>query len=148
MPAWDPWVALRARPHVELRLDPVAALLGGGMLVRIGERAVITLDPALDGRSRRVALAHELIHDERGGGCDEPGTPAGWDAVVARDEAAVDREVARRLVPAAGLRRWLEERFSVDDAVALWEVAEAFDVDEATAARALSFVDAHPTPAG
>ncbi len=135
---WDPWVALRSRPHVHLRLDPEAALLGGAMLVTGPGMAFVVIDPALDQRSRRVALAHELIHEERGGGCDAPGLPPDLDVIVARDEADVIREVARRLVPPAALRRLLEQRHGLGLQVEAWEVAEAFEVDDATARSALT----------
>ena len=139
---WNPWAALRARPHVQLRLDPEAGLLGGAMLVLGPALAVVVLDPALDRRSRRVALAHELIHEERGGGCDAPGLPAALDVIVARDEADVVREVARRLVPPAALRHLLEQRHGLGLHVEPWEVAEAFDVDDPTARVALAALGA------
>ena len=136
-PGWDPWAALRARPHITFRLHPVAATMGGGLLARRGERAAIVLDPALGRRRRRCALAHELVHDERGGGFDRVGAPATWDAVAQREEQRVDREVAHRLVPSADLERFVAARAELGDPAALWEVAEEFDVDEATAARAM-----------
>lgn len=139
---WNPWAALRARPHVQLRLDPEAALLGGGMLVLGPGLAVVVLDPALDRRSRRVALAHELVHEERGGGCDAPGLPDELDVIVSRDEAAVVREVARRLVPPAALRHLLEQRHGLGLHVEPWEVAEVFDVDDPTACVALDALGA------
>jgi hypothetical protein len=135
---WNPWAALRRRPHIRLRLDPEAALLGGAMLVLGPGLAVVVLDPALDRRSRRVALAHELIHEERGGGCDGPDLPPGLDVMVARDEAEVVREVARRLVPDTALRRLVDQRGGLGMTVEPWEVAEAFDVDEPTARVALA----------
>lgn len=139
---WNPWAALRARPHVGLRIDPEAALLGGAMLVQAPGLTVIVLDPALDRRSRRVALAHELVHEERGGGCDGPELPSGLDVIVARDEAAVIREVARRLVPPAALRHLLEQRQGLGLHLEPWEVAEAFDVDDPTARVALTALGA------
>lgn len=135
---WNPWAALRSRPHVRLRLDPEAGLLGGAMLVLGPGLAIVVLDPALDRRSRRVALAHELVHEERGGGCDAPGLPDALDVIVARDEADVVREVARRLVPPAALRHLLEQRQGLGLLVEPWEVAEAFDVDDLTARVALA----------
>ncbi|HEY4377323.1 MAG TPA: hypothetical protein VGM93_09200, partial [Acidimicrobiales bacterium] len=86
MAGWDPWTALRSRPHIIFGLDPVAGLLGGGLLARRGALVAIVLDPALDRRARRCALAHELIHDERGGGCDAVEVPASWEPVAAREE--------------------------------------------------------------
>lgn len=134
---WNPWSALRDRPHVEFRLDAVAAILGGGFYARQGGRAAIVLDPALHRRRRRTALAHELIHDERGAGFDAPGMPATWDAVVAREEAAVDAEVARRMVPVAELEAFVRPRLELGLAVDAWEVADEFDVDQATAVAAM-----------
>jgi hypothetical protein len=116
------------------------------MLVTGPGLAVVVIDPALDQRSRRVALAHELIHEERGGGCDAPGLPTGLDVIVARDEADVIREVARRLVPPAALRRLLEQRHGLGLHVEPWEVAEAFEVDDATARAALAALADGPAP--
>lgn len=137
---WDPWAALRARPHVRLDFADEAALLGGAMLVLGPDLTVVVLDPALDRRARRVALAHELVHEERGGGCDARALTEGLDALVARDEASVVREVARRLVPADALVELVERREELHDPVAPWEVAEAFDVDLATAEVALGLL--------
>ncbi len=137
---WNPWEALRSRPHVELQMAPEAALLGGAMLVLGPGLTVVVLDPALDRRARRVALAHELIHEERGGGCDGAGLPPGLDPMVARDEAEVVREVARRLVPRAALAALVRQRDELHDPVAPWEVAEEFDVDDATARVALDLL--------
>ncbi|HYI60563.1 MAG TPA: hypothetical protein VEW93_02030 [Acidimicrobiales bacterium] len=143
-PPWDPWAALRARPHVELRFAPEAALTGGAMLVSGPGRAIVVLDPALDRRARRCALAHELVHEERGGGCDGHGLPEWLDDVVARDEAAVNREVAIRLVPRRALQHLVEQRGGLGEGVAPWEVADAFDVDDTVAALALSLLAAAP----
>lgn len=137
---WNPWAALRARPHVELRFAPEAALTGGAMLVSAPDRAIVVLDPALGRRARRCALAHELVHEERGGGCDRYDLPEWCDHVVARDEAAVNREVASRLVPTPALRRLVEQRSSLGDGVDPWEVADAFDVDDGVARLALSLL--------
>ena len=66
----------------------------------------------------------------------EPGQPATWDAVVARDEAAVDDEVARRLVPPDELAPWVAARVEMGDAVMAWEIAEEWTVPERVARRA------------
>lgn len=63
--------------------------------------------------------------------------PASWLAVVVRDEAAVDREVARRLVPPAELVKFLEAMDLLGIGVTAHEVAEHFDVPEVVAAVAL-----------
>lgn len=151
---WCPWAAAE-RAGVLVRIDPIADLLGGGIGAWRGGRAVVVLSPTFDHVERRVALAHELVHLERGGGIDHPGMPASWGAAVAREEAAVDAEVARRLVP----RRVL---LALDTSSGLraCEVAELFDVTHQLAelamhaalgrspsgGRALSGAD--PSPAG
>lgn len=82
-------------------------------------------------------LAHELVHDERGGGCDAPGMPTTWDAVVARDEHVVEREVARWLIPFEELLAFIDRRCGAELGVTVWEVAEEFDVPDYVAERAL-----------
>ena len=142
---WDPWAALRQRTEVSFHLDPVAAVLGGGFYARQGTLRAIVLDPSLSRRRRRTALAHELIHDERGQLEPLHGrTPPGLEVLVAREEEAVEREVARRLVPAAELLALLEARASVGEACEPWQVAEEFDVDDTTAARALVSLATRP----
>lgn len=111
------------------------------MLVSAPGRSIIVIDPSLDRRARRCALAHELVHEERGGGCDGYGTAPDWDPVVTRDEAAVDREVATRLVPSGALRRLVRQRAELEDPVPDWEVADAFDVDDSVARLALRLLD-------
>lgn len=101
-PVWDPWRAAEDR-GVVVRVDPVADLLGGGLAVTWDGVEIIVLSPSLDSATRRAVLAHELIHLERGRGIDEPEMPPTWSAEVAREESAVDDEVARRLVPAGRL---------------------------------------------
>lgn len=115
----------------------MAALAGGAAYYRSGGLAAIIIDPRLSRSERNAALAHELVHDERGGGADHPGMPASWAAVVARDEAAVDQEVARRLVPPAELARFCEVMALLDIGVTAHEVAEHFDVPPAVAGAAL-----------
>lgn len=146
MSAWNPWAALRGRPHIIFRLDHIAAHGGGAIYARRGDRAVIVIDPALDRPARRAALAHELVHDERGGGADHPGMPEGWAAVVAGDERAVDRIVARRLVPATALANLVAQLVDVDGGVTAGAVAEAFEVPEAVAITALELFVAGAEP--
>lgn len=99
---WDP-VAAAVAAGVEVRTDAIADLLGGGLACSWRGVDVVVLSPRLSGADRVVALAHELVHLERGGGIDEPSMPTTWAAEVAREERAVDDEVARRLVPVDAL---------------------------------------------
>lgn len=97
---YDPWVAAEDRDDLTVAWTPLAAHMGGGFSVRRRGHSLIALDPSLADGARRAALTHELVHDERGGIVDPPGAPQAWRAVVAREEATVERESARRLAPA------------------------------------------------
>ncbi len=132
---WNPWRALRARGHLEFALVSLPDATGGGYYEPQSEGwAAVLIDDRLTRVDRRAVLAHELVHDERGGGCTAQGMPASWDAVVSRDEEAVDSEVARRLVPADELRAFAEQ--NEPDGVAVWQVAAEFDVPDHVAERA------------
>jgi hypothetical protein len=107
------------------------------MLAVAGERAAIVIDPSLDQVDRNAALAHELIHLERGGGAEHGGMPDDWEAVVARDEAAVDAEVARRLCPLEELIPWAARRVAAGETVEAWQVAEEWGIPERIARLAI-----------
>lgn len=130
---WNPWRALRDRPHIELRF----AYLGGsrGIWQRDALGDVIVLDARLDRRSRRCVLAHELVHAERG-----IGHGAASAATMAREEEFVRREVARRLVPMDQLLALVEARAGLCLDIAAADVAEEFDVDSDVAVKALQLL--------
>lgn len=132
---WNPWRELRARTHIVFarRRLPDGLL---GVHGRRGDRVAIVVDVDLDPVERNAVLAHELVHDERGGGIDAPYMPPGWDAVVAREEHLVEREVARRLVPLDELRAFVERRRELGEPVTVGDVVEEFDVPVWVAVRA------------
>lgn len=67
---WDPWAELAARPDVEIVVHVLADTTGGACYVRLPDRAIIVLSPALsDDRARAEALTHELCHHQRGVVC-------------------------------------------------------------------------------
>ncbi|MCC5953444.1 MAG: hypothetical protein JJU45_15240 [Acidimicrobiia bacterium] len=135
--AWNPWRALRNRDHIHLHRHPSAHLAGGAYHATNGPNTIIVLSPDLDRRHRNAALAHELIHDERGVH-DPADAPPAWSAVVAREERHVDREVARRLVPPSELQAAVARWTSMGEAVTAQLVADEFDVPEAVASVALA----------
>lgn len=119
-------------------LHPIGRLGGGAWCYVCPEGTVIAVDPSLGQVERNAALAHELVHDERGGIVDGPDAPDGWDVVVAREERIVDRIVAGRLVPAHRLEEYIDRVLSLDDGgVTAAMVAEEFGVPEDVAQRAL-----------
>jgi hypothetical protein len=137
--AWNPWKALRERRHLVFARALLPAATGGAVYARRQHRAAIVIDPRLDRRARNAALAHELVHDERGGGCEYEGMLPTWHPVVSRDENRVQDEVARRLVPLQELQDLVGRRADLEGLV-LWEIAEHFDVPEAVAARAVGLL--------
>ncbi len=138
MQRWNPWRALRSRPHITLRFDPIARQGGGGIYYRRGDQAVIVLDPALSRRDRRSLLAHELVHDERGGGCEWGGMPFEWLVVVNREEHRVSKITADRLIPRGELLGLLRRCETVGEEVTARFVALEFDVADWAARIALA----------
>lgn len=129
---WNPWRALRARDHITFRLADVASIGGGGLYAHYPDGdAIILIDPALGPVDRNAALAHELVHDERGG--IPVGAPA-W--IVRKEERQVDEVLALRLVPLEELERFCLARATVGP-VSVHDVAEEFEVPPDVAARAM-----------
>lgn len=128
---WNPWRALRERDHIELVFADIPAGTDGAWFP-FGPTSTIVLDVGLDRIHRNATLAHEVIHDERG--ISYPlDAPA---ALVAKEERAVDLEVARRLVPLDELERFCLARATVG-AVSVHDVADEFEVPPDVAARAM-----------
>jgi|GEM_PF-2886864 len=127
MTGWRVWGELRRRPHLELAwaylpgVDGLIEDLGGG-------RRRITLDARLPRAERRATLAHELVHDERGILFDARAPVA----LVAKEEALVEAEAVRRLVPLDELRAMAAAAADGEPLTAS-EVAAAFDVPPDTA---------------
>lgn len=122
---------------MEVISAPLPRECGGGVVQRRAERAWVVLDAALDPVEQRCRLAHELIHLDRGSMRDAH-APDTWDAVVAREERAVDREVAAWLVPVEALASLVEGLDSAGTAVTADVVALEFEVTPAIAALALA----------
>lgn len=110
-----PWRILRSRPHLVLAFAELP-----GDLLGTWRPGVVTLTTHLLQVERRCVLMHELVHDERG---------MAHPALEAKDEAAVEREVARRLIRLADLERAL--RWSLDLHVVADELWVTVDVLEA-----------------
>jgi hypothetical protein len=125
---FDPWLAAERHDDLILAFDPVAALMGGGFHAWRHGVGVIVVDPSLAGADRRAVLTHELVHHERGGAVERADAPPAWLPMVDREERAVDREVARRLVPSSELWTLVTERDAGGGGVDAAEVADHFDV--------------------
>lgn len=131
------WGDLRARSEIECML---CALPAGVRAIYArsedGHRAIL-INRALSPIERLTALAHELVHDERGGGCHHPDLPDRMRPLVARDEARVDRIVAQRLLPLDRLAPWVSRTIETGEGVTADDVAREWDVTPEVAALAL-----------
>lgn len=134
---WQTWRALRDRDHLLFHVGELPDATGGAVHVRRGEQVVVVIDPRLDRVERTCALAHELVHDERGGGCDHPTMPDTWRPVVAREERTVERITAERLVPTRALLEFCVARADAGLSLSATDVAEEFEVTEQVADQAL-----------
>lgn len=123
---WDMWTAAERHGDLVVSHHPLPSITGGG-LYWPADPAVILLDTSLEEPVRGEVLAHELVHHERG--------PDGWS--VAREEDAVNDEVARRLVPRDELLEHVRGRLALGEGAAPDDVAERFGVSERVATRAL-----------
>lgn len=125
---WNPWKALRERPHIGFLR---AALPEGveGLWANRGQRSAILLDSELGRRERSAVLAHELVHDERGGGCGcSPMGAEGWKYVCNREERTVDRIVAERMLDGGEVLAFCSQRAELGESTTAEDVAEHFDV--------------------
>lgn len=132
MAGWKVWGELRRRTHLELAW----AVLRGhrGRIDDLGDgRRRITIDARLDQCTRRAVLAHELVHDERGVLFTDD-TPI---AVIRKEEAWVEAETTRRLVPLDELDALVRAAVREGHGVTWREVAGWFDVPRDVAERAL-----------
>lgn len=135
---WSPWGAVGQLDHVEV----VRAILPdqvGGVCARLGDRVVIVLDQRLSQAERRVTLAHELVHLERDSidCCFWAQADGKWTGLRIREEMAVNREVARRLVPMDQLRPVVTAEVGLGHQVTARLIAERFNVTDRVAHLAL-----------
>lgn len=138
--AWNPWKTLRGRTDLRFAIEPMPEGVYGAY-VRRGDRKGIIIAKGLGRRRRNATLAHELVHDERDGGCPTDDLPEPLMVVARREERRVEREVARRLVPLDGLAALARSHQDNDlPPFTVYDVAEIFDVPEDVASEAMRMV--------
>lgn len=120
---WHPWRHLREYAAIELHWADMDHQMG--VIEFAGP--TITLTTGMTQAERRSTLTHELVHYERG--------PCHPDHTT-REEAAVDREAAKRLI---GIRELGEALAWSTDAT---EIAEELWVDVATIKARMTYL--HP----
>lgn len=137
MASWGAWHALRARSDIGFALVDLPDRGPRAVLAERGHDRVVLIDRRLSPAERLCALAHELIHLERGGSGFQLGQPAPLGALVAREEARVERLVAERLVDQEQMDAYLAAMTDMGLGVEPWMVAEEFGVDHSTAVLAM-----------
>ncbi len=122
------WREASSRPNLDVVITDLPA--GVRALHVVGDDGVrcILISAALSPEEKVAALAHELAHDDCHGGCHHPGLPERLRAVVARDEARVDRVAADRLLPLGGLATWVDRQVANDRPVTVADAAEELEV--------------------
>ncbi len=132
MASWKVWDELARRTHIEL----IWGLLVGrqAQIEDVGDgRREITLDVRLRRADRRAALAHELVHDERGVFFTDA-TPI---EIVRKEEAYVEAEAVRRLVPLDELDGIVRSTVLDGGVVTVEDVCAWFDVPADVARAAM-----------
>ncbi len=107
------------------------------MLARKGPVTVIVLDRRLTQAERKAALAHELLHLERGSASHCRSIRGALSVEVVREENRIHREVALRLVPLDELGTMVDRVTGLGHGVTAVEVAEEFEVPQVVASQAL-----------
>jgi len=132
------------------RDDDVTVLLLDGLpaglkacYVSDGQVAVIAVDRNLSPDERAAAVVHERIHHARGGSGHHADAPPGWGAVVAREEARVDRLTAEQLAPPPVVHQVVRRLTDLGEAVTARGVADELDVSPAVAHEALRRLQEH-----
>ncbi|QLQ16103.1 MAG: ImmA/IrrE family metallo-endopeptidase [Micropruina sp.] len=106
-----PWRELRAMDDWTLDWE---RLPRGVLGVCDWEARVITLDSRLRQPERRCTVLHEILHAKRGVFADDP-------VLMAKEEAAIERLVARALIPLRALGEALAWAHTLDEAAdELW----------------------------
>jgi hypothetical protein len=142
--AWNPWRALRDRGHLILRWAHLPRGVDGTLADNGDGTRTLSIEARLGRIDRNAVLAHELVHDERSI-LYFSHTPM---ALIAKEEALVEAEVARRLVPLDDLEAAVVLWIEIDEPVTATLVAEAFEVPANVAERALrQLVQRHRSPA-
>lgn len=135
---WSPWRALKHMPNVTMALAELPNETGGAVLAKKGSAVVILLDRRLTQAERKAALAHELLHLERGSTSHCRNIRGALSVEVVREENRIQREVALRLVPLDVLGPAVDRLADLGHGVTALEVAEEFDVPPVVASQALS----------
>lgn len=124
-------------PNVRLGFERLPNECGGAAIYFGPRTTVILLDPRLTQAERKAALAHELLHLERGSISHCRNVRGALSVEVVREENRIQREVALRLVPLDELGRVVDRLAGLGHGVMPADVADEFDVPPVVASQAL-----------
>lgn len=130
-----PWRVLRDRAEIEFVLCDLPPGVRA-IYAHDDEDKAILVSRALSPAERLAALAHELVHMERGGGCHDPYLPEAMRPLTVREEERVERVVADWLLPPEQLQLFVDRRAELEP-ITVAVVAEEFEVAEHVAERAM-----------
>lgn len=125
-------------PNVRLGFERLPNECGGAAIYFGPRNTVILLDPRLTQAERKAALAHELLHLERGSISHCRNVRGALSVEVVREENRIQREVALRLVPLDELGPVVDRLAGLGHGVMPADVADEFEVPPVVAAQALS----------
>lgn len=137
---WNPWETLKQRRHLTFERRVLPPGMSAAFLPLTDLLGAIVIDQGLHRIERCEALAHELVHEERGGGACRRGVPPMLEVLASRDEAQVDDEVARRLIPLDELEAFCVRHAEVYGGVSAQDVAGEFERTPELAQRALDLL--------
>lgn len=120
------WRVLRDHPDIEFKVLDLPAGIKA-IYAQRGEDVAILVDKGLSPAERLAAVAHELIHHERGGGCHHPDAPPLLHVATKREERRVELAVVEGMVDWPRLRRFVDQRAEIGMVFPL-DVAEEFDL--------------------
>lgn len=140
---WNPRHEAERHDDLDIIIAALPPSTGGGLYFRVDSTtAVIAVDPKLADAERVDALAHELVHHERGGGAHGRGHRRFRPDRI-REERRVWRIVAARRVPLDRLAAFCDAQADLGHGVGPEEVQAEFDVSRRVAEEALQALKEH-----
>lgn len=122
------WAEARSRPNLDVVITDLPTGVRALHAVDTDGFRCILISATLSPEDKVAALAHELAHDDCQGGCHHPGLPEPLRALVARDEARVDRVAADRILPLHWLATWVDHQVANDQPVTATDAAEELGI--------------------
>lgn len=124
---WNPWKTLPHLSHVYVDFYATTPEGVHGLSCQASNGNIaIALDANLGQPERCWTLAHELVHIERGGGCQaRPGNPI-WGIQITKEEAAVNAIACDRLIPPRLIAADVRQALTLDKDPPIEDLADRY----------------------